>query len=144
MEQKNIAVIKCRGVIVHEGKLFVVKHREHALFYTVPGGHLDWPESPKECIEREIQEEFGVKPEVGKLLYVNSFGNTDGTNFFEFFFEIKNSADYLDIGKLDVQKNEIFEILWVGKEENLNILPEKVCQDFKDDSIAHGDVQFIK
>ena len=144
MELKNVAVIKCRGIILHGGKLLVVKHGKHADFYAMPGGHLDFRESPRECIEREIFEEFGVAPEVGKLLYVNNFSNPDGTNFFEFFFEIKNGKDYFDIEKLNIQKEEIFEILWVGKESNLNVLPEKIFQDFKDGSIGIGDVQFVK
>ena len=139
-----MTVIKCRGIIIHEGKFFVVRHRKSANFYAMPGGHLEWTETPSECIEREIFEEFGVVPEVGKLLYVNNFSNLDGTNFFEFFFEIKNGKDYLDIEKLTIQKEEIFEILWVGKSENLNILPEKVYQDFNNGTTGAGDVQFIK
>ncbi len=144
MESKSTVIIKCRGVVIHGDKLFVVKHRENAGFYAMPGGHLEFPESPKECIKREMLEEFGVNPEVGKLLYVNSFGNPDGTNFFEFFFQIKNGADYLDIEKLNIQKDEIFEILWVGKNEKLNILPEKVYQDFNNGVIGTLDVQFIR
>ena len=144
MELKNTAIIKCRGIILHEGKLFVVRHGEHADFYAMPGGHLELLESPKECIEREIFEEFGIVPIVGKLLYVNSFGDGDSKNFIEFFFEIKNGFDYLDIEKLKIQKEEIFEILWVGKNEELNILPEKVYQDFNNDTIGLGDAQFIK
>ncbi|MEI6581053.1 MAG: NUDIX hydrolase [bacterium] len=143
MELKNTAVIKCRGIILHEDKIFVVKHRENSGFYAFPGGHLEFLESPIECIGREMKEEFGVIPEVGKLLYVNSFENPDGTNFFEFFFEIKNGADYLDIAKLNIQKDEIFEILWVGKNENIKILPEKIYQDFNNGTIGVGDVQFI-
>ena len=139
-----MAIIKCRGIISFEDKLFVVKHSEHADFYASPGGHLEGKENPKECIERELFEEFGIAPEVGKLLYVNNFLNPDGTNYFEFFFEIKNAKDYLDIEKLKIQKEEIFEILWVGKNENLNILPKKIYQDFNDGIIGKGDVQFVK
>ena len=144
MDSRNNIVIKCRGIIVYEGKLFVVRHGKHAGFYAMPGGHLEGKENPKECIERELFEEFEVAPEVGKLLYMNNFSDPDNTNYFEFFFEIKNGKDYLDIKRLKIQKEEIFEILWVGKNEKLNILPEKVYQDFNDGIIGLGDVQFIK
>lgn len=139
-----MAVLKCRGVIVYNDKLFVVKHGKHLDWYASPGGKLEIPESPIECIEREIAEEFGVKPEVGKLLYVYNFANSDGTNFYEFFFEIKNGVDYFDIEKLKIKKDEIFEILWAGKEENIKVLPEKLFEDFKNGILGSLDVQFIK
>lgn len=145
MELKNQVAIKCRGIILHEGKLFIVKHSKDALFWALPGGHLEWPENPKECLERETVEELGIKPEIGKLLYVNSYERKDGVNFLEFFFEIKNSADFLDIGKLNgTHKDELFDILWVGKERDIKILPEKVFQDFKDGTLLSSEVQFIK
>jgi 8-oxo-dGTP pyrophosphatase MutT (NUDIX family) len=144
MEIKNNVIIKCRGIIVCEDKFFVVKHGKHIGFYALPGGHLELSETPEQCIEREMVEEFGIKAEVGKLAYINTFKNNDGTNYIEFIFEIKNGKDYLDIEKLKVQKEEIFDILWVGKNENLNIMPEKIYQDFNDGTIFSGNVQFIK
>lgn len=147
MELKNQVIIKCRGIIVNDEKLLVAKHHKNDMYYAFLGGKLELPESPIECVEREIFEELGVKPEIGKLLYVNNYSDNEekkDTNFFEFFFEIKNGADYLNIEKLNgTHRNELLDILWVGKEENLNILPKKVFQDFKDDTLLFGEVQFI-
>ena len=45
MESKNAVIIKCRGVILHGEKLFVVKHREHADFYQfeIKNEKIIWP-----------------------------------------------------------------------------------------------------
>ncbi len=144
METKNMVVLKCRGIIIHENKLFVAKHGKHADFYALPGGHLEFPETAQACIERELFEELGVKPEVGKLSYVCNFTNQDGTNYVEFIFEIKNGKDYLNIGKMTgTHRFELVDILWVPKNEIIKVMPEKIYQDFNDGIIGIGDVQFI-
>jgi ADP-ribose pyrophosphatase YjhB (NUDIX family) len=144
MDINNQVIIKCRGIILHEGKMLVAKHQKHAEYYALLGGHLEPGESPQECVERELTEELGVKPEVGKLLYVNSFED-HSINFFEFFFEIKNGKDFKDVKNLmGTDMDEISEILWISKDENVKVLPEKMFQDFKDGTLLSGEVQFIK
>jgi len=140
---KSLKIIKCRGVILHEDKMFVVRHGLHRDFYTSPGGHLEGEESPKECIEREIFEEFGIKSEVGKLLYIYQFSDQD-KSFLEFFFEIKNGVDFKNLDESKIDKNEIFEIIWVSKDSDIKILPEKLNEDFKNGTLGKNDVQFIK
>ena len=66
-------VIRCRAIILYEGKLLAVKHSHNANFAVLPGGHLEWKEDIKEGLRREIVEELGVVPEIGRLLYVNNF-----------------------------------------------------------------------
>ncbi|OGZ11351.1 MAG: hypothetical protein A2942_04015 [Candidatus Lloydbacteria bacterium RIFCSPLOWO2_01_FULL_50_20] len=55
-------IIRCRAIILHEGKLLLVRHPHDTSFAALPGGHLEWGEGVKECISREIIEELGVKP----------------------------------------------------------------------------------
>ena len=151
MEPKSTAIIKCRGIILDKDNLLVVKHKSTG-FYALPGGHLEWPESPIECLVRELEEEFGIKPEVGKLLYVNcyqykydSYQYGYDNNFVEFFFEVKNGKEYLDTGKFNGKdKDELLDILWVDKKTSLKILPDKFLQDFKEGKIFSSEVQFIK
>jgi 8-oxo-dGTP pyrophosphatase MutT (NUDIX family) len=59
-------------VILHEDKLLVVKHSPEDTFVALPGGHLEWSEDIKECLKREMIEELGVAPEIGRLLYINN------------------------------------------------------------------------
>lgn len=51
---KNI-LVKVRGVILHEGKLLIVKHRQ-SQFIALPGGHLEYGEDVITCLKRELVE----------------------------------------------------------------------------------------
>lgn len=137
-------VVRSRAIILHEDKLLVVKHDEDIDIYALSGGHLEKNENPVDCIEREIFEELGVKPKIGRLLYVNSFIKKD-MHSIEFFFEITNGEDFLDIEKLKgTHSHEIFKILWINKNDNFNLLPKKVLEDFKNGTLLSDSVRFIK
>lgn len=113
--------ITVRGVALHEGKLLCVRLNQYkgALpgaggYWCIPGGKLEEGESIIDGVRREMLEETGVEPHVGNLLYVQQFEH-DGVEFMEFFFQIKNSQDYLDI---DLTKSshgveEIAEIAFI-------------------------------
>lgn len=66
-------VIRSRAIIVHEGKLLVVRHAHNPSYAALPGGHLEPGEGPQATLIREIEEELGVTPTLGRLLYVNTF-----------------------------------------------------------------------
>jgi ADP-ribose pyrophosphatase YjhB (NUDIX family) len=87
-------VITCRAIIIHEGKLLMCKHNEpDRSFYNLPGGKLELSESIDACMEREMFEETGIKPTVGKLLFINQL-IVPSRHRIEFFFQINNHADY--------------------------------------------------
>lgn len=139
----NTQIIKCRATILFEDKMLVVRHSLHRNFYALPGGYLEEKENPKECIRREIFEEFGVRAEIGRLLYINQFDDFD-KSFLEFFFEVINGADFKDLDEDKIDKKEIVEILWVDKDNSMNILPKKINEDFKNDLLINDEVRFIK
>jgi len=138
-------VVKVRAVILHEGKLLAVRHPHDTSFVALPGGHLEWGEDIKECLSREIMEELGVVPEVGRLLYINNFTQTDGKQYIEFFFEVKNGKDYLNTEKLArSHAHEIAEIVWASPTDSIKILPKNLEEDFKSGKIISDEVRLIK
>jgi len=144
MQDQKI-IIKVRAVILYEGKLLTVRHPHDTSFAALPGGHLEWGENIKECLSREIIEELGIKPEISKLLYVNNFTQTDGKQYIEFFFEVKNGKDYLNTEKLArSHAQEINEIIWVSPKDDINIMPKSFAEDFKVGKLFSEEVRFIK
>ncbi len=94
--------VRVRGIIIHEGKLLVFKLRPTDDFYSLPGGKVESGENLESSMERELIEETGIKPEIGRVLCVQDLVLPEKEmHSVEFFFEIKNSADYLS---LDIAK----------------------------------------
>jgi ADP-ribose pyrophosphatase YjhB (NUDIX family) len=145
MEKDKKIIIKVRAIILYDGKLLVVRHPHDTSFAALPGGHLEWGEDIKECLSREMVEELGIKPEVGKLLYINNFSQTDGKQYIEFFFEVKNGMDYLDTVKFTrSHAHEIAEIVWISPIDSIKILPKSLGDDFKAGKIVSHEVEYIK
>lgn len=136
--------VRVRGIIIHNGEILVVKHRKEDDFYALPGGHLEYGESILECIKREMVEELGVEPEIGKLLYINNFiDKKKEEQSIEFFFEIKNAFDYKNIDHLEkTHAFEIVELAWLKPTDDFKILPEQVDVDFKNGEIGKNEIKF--
>lgn len=100
MDKRRINV---RAIIWHQGKLFAVKHKSknggEAAYWCLPGGGLDPLESLEEGVIREMVEETGITPRVGRLLFGQQFkSNRAGRDEeLEFFFHVTNAEDYLNI-----------------------------------------------
>jgi ADP-ribose pyrophosphatase YjhB (NUDIX family) len=145
LEKEKKTLIKVRAIILHEGKLLAVRHPHDASFAALPGGHLEWGEDVKECLSREIIEELGVKPEIGRLFYISTYTQKDGKQYVEFFFEVKNGADYLNTEKLArSHAYEIAEIVWVSPTDDIRIMPKSLGEDFKTGKIISDEVRYIK
>lgn len=143
MDNKNI-LIHVRGVIMHDSKLFVIKHRGDD-FMALPGGHLEYREDVIACLKREFVEELGVMPEIGRLLYISTFvEDKKSKQHVEFFFEVKNGKDYLNIDGLErTHAHELVEMLWVSPDSDIKILPKQFNEDFKNNKIFEGETKFI-
>jgi ADP-ribose pyrophosphatase YjhB (NUDIX family) len=110
--------VNARGIIYKGGKLFAQQLKANAgphQFWSTPGGGLDPGESLKAGLYREMIEETGIAPAIGKLLFIQQFH--DGTREqLEFFFHIENADDYAVIdlsatshGEIEVAVNKFIE-----------------------------------
>lgn len=70
MKKFNIRVY---GILINENKEVLVLDEERNGFHFTkfPGGGLEWGEGFKECLEREFEEELGLKVDVASLYYLN-------------------------------------------------------------------------
>lgn len=142
----NAHKVKCRGIIQHEGKLLVVDHYVPGGFhlFALPGGHLESGETPVECVERELFEELGVKPKIGRLLYINTYPEKD-TTYTEFFFEVLNGSEYVGCEKLErSHAAELYEIRWISPIDEVEFRPVEFMQDFKSGKFPQNGPKFLK
>lgn len=108
--------ISVRGVIFANGKLLCVRHRDSEGAarpkYATPGGGLEAGEALVDAMQRELIEETGVAPKVGRLLFIQQFTSPYGFDVLDFFFHIENPEDYtnIDLSKTTHGEKELAEI----------------------------------
>jgi ADP-ribose pyrophosphatase YjhB (NUDIX family) len=106
-----------RGIILKDSKLFAVRQNnsagEEVDYWCTPGGGLDIGESILDGLSREIIEETGIKPVIGKLLLIQQFIDPKGREQLELFFEVTNPDDFTNIDLSNTTHGEI-ELLDFG------------------------------
>lgn len=115
---ENIA----RGVAVMDGELLVCKAKGGLSAY-LPGGHIEFGESGREALVREIREELGVEAETGRFLGAveNKFLQNGRTHaeinlVYELVFKEKPAAE---------AREDWLEFEWVKLDRlgEINLLP---------------------
>ncbi len=108
--------VTVRGIIIKDGKLFAqrLKNKDGTMrdYWCTPGGGLDDGESLHDGLVREMIEETGVAPVIGKLLFVQQYAD-EKREYLEFFFEIRNADDYEQID-LDATSHGAVEVAEFG------------------------------
>ena len=67
----NLVQVRVTGILIEDGKILLVKQKvSDSRAWSLPGGRLEEGETLESAIERELQEETGLKTKVKKLLYV--------------------------------------------------------------------------
>lgn len=101
-----------RGIIYRDGKLLVTKFRQEddseSEYWGTFGGGLDIGESIADGLYREMIEETGIAPKIGKLLFIQQFHDGEKEQF-ELFFHIENTEDYSEI-KLEETSHGLLEL----------------------------------
>lgn len=119
--------VNVRGIIMDEDRIFgqTLKKKAGRVsdFWCTPGGQLELGESLIAGLRREMVEETGVAPQIGKLLFVQQF--RDGADeALEFFFHITNADDYktIDLSKTSHGPIEIEDFGFIDRSSS-NLLP---------------------
>ena len=125
MNTRRVAV---RGIIFKDGKLLCQRlkayRRNDRDFWCTPGGGLDIGEQLEVGLRREMIEETGIDPKIGRLLFVQQFSEDGEKEQMEFFFLIENPEDY---GSIDLTTTthgdiEIEHVEFVDPADNV-VLP---------------------
>lgn len=102
----SIERVNVRGIIFKDGKLFVQRLKNGEDYWCTPGGGLDADESLLSGLHREMIEETGVAPRIGRLLLTQQFRDGD-REMLEFFFHIENADDYEQVDLSSTTHGEI-------------------------------------
>lgn len=107
------------------GCLFLDEHRNILLVkptyksgWEIPGGSVEHNESPKQCCQREIQEELSLKRGIGTLLVVDYNSETDETTESLMFIFDGGILTSPDIESIQLRQDELSEFRFF-KIENL-------------------------
>jgi len=113
--------ITVRGIIYRNGKVFAQQLKGGRDYWCTPGGGVEDGEPLLEGLHREMIEETGIAPKIGRLLYVQQYYDGE-REYLEFFFHIENAKDYHTIdltstshGPIEVEHCEFID----PKAENL-------------------------
>lgn len=121
--------INVRGIIYKNGQLLCQQLKPGAGeavrdYWCTPGGGLDDGESLHQGLHREMIEETGIAPKIGKLPFVQQFH--DGTKEqLEFFFHIENPDDYeaIDLSATSHGEAEISKVAFINPAQH-TVLPK--------------------
>lgn len=61
-----------QGAIIQDDYILLIKHTEHASgrsYWLMPGGGIELGETEEACVQREMQEETGLRVQVLSLLF---------------------------------------------------------------------------
>ena len=136
-------IIRCRAIIFHEGKLLVMRNTGND-YYALPGGKMDLGETIQECLKREMIEELGVPPQIGRLLFINNYIEKNGDQSIEFHFEVTNEADYLNEKNLKgTHSFEFDDIFWAKKNDKKIILPKSLQDHLNNGTLLSDTTRFL-
>jgi ADP-ribose pyrophosphatase YjhB (NUDIX family) len=125
----NIRRVAVRGIIFKDGKLLCQKltayRRNDRDFWCTPGGGLDIGELLEDGLRREMIEETGIEPKIGRLLFMQQFAEDDEKEQMEFFFLIENPEDYetIDLASTTHGVEEVEEVEFIDPKEHV-VLPD--------------------
>ena len=141
MEKKF--VIRCRGIIEDAGELLVVEHVGKEGVIVLPGGHLEWGEDIQVGLVRELEEELGVTPVVGPLLYIHNYTQDNGKHVVEFLFRVENAADFRNLGQSPTHAHELAVVDWVHTHDTRIMKPAGVWTDFVAGRLGQAGLQYL-
>ncbi len=112
-------------------KVFLAKRANTKKFlpgvFELPGGHIDFGEDPVAGLQREIDEEFGAKVEVGDPFYVFTYTNhVKQSHAIEVIYFARLASD---LGGITLNPEDHSECGWFAEHELENATTEDKGMD---------------
>lgn len=125
---ENTIVVAVKGVIVHKGKVLIVKRAADDVgggTWECVGGKIDFGEELETALIREIEEEVGLTITVEKILYATTF-NTDPTRQVVILtYLCRCDSEHV------ILSEEHSEYLWATSKKMKEMLAPGIVSDFE-------------
>lgn len=113
-------------ILIRDEKLLLLR-RAHTGWrdgdYTLPAGHLDGGESPREAMARETFEEIGIRLSPSDLQFAHVMHHTDSTEYIDFYFV----APVWQGEPKNLEPEKCDDLMWVGPQQ----LPPQILPNVK-------------
>lgn len=136
-----------RAIIIKDGQIALMeRHKKGKHFFVFPGGGKEKGETPKECCEREVFEEFGIKVEAKNMIY-QIFQNGTKQGFFvcEWLEGEIHKTDAEEYTKKDVNISGTYDpgLFDLKMLKNMPIKPPEVRNIFLKDLEKHKNLELL-
>jgi len=140
--EEGVCNFRCAAVIIRNSKVLLQHDGDE---YALIGGHVQMGETGAEAVEREFEEELGVRIRCGELLWTEECfwewkGKRNHTLSFYYPADFCDDGSFEDDGCFHPQKdNPRVEVGWVPIEElgSLTVYPEFLKQRIHDLKPGH-------
>ncbi len=109
-----------KALVEREGEILVLKaETENSTYWILPGGKVEYGESPVEALEREVMEELSTEAEIGQpvgMYHFFSGEDESGDQVVLTAFEADINIDEIDISNNPADEN-ITQYEWLKPEE---------------------------
>lgn len=127
-----------RVIIIHENKILLIHRiKEGKEYYVLPGGKIEYGETPEEAAIREVKEETSLTIEIEKLLWEHSEHFKDKFRDEKregYYFLAKSFEGKLELGgpekKLQSEDNRyVLEWFLISELKNILMYPKDIKKE---------------
>lgn len=143
---EGLVNLRVGAIILRDGKLLMVGNERSDYLYTV-GGRIQFGETAREAVVREVWEETGVKMEIDRLGFVheNYFYGDAATNMGKLIYEIslfyymKVPEDFAPVSESFTEDQRREFLCWVSPDAPVTLYPAffRTELDPADTSVRH-------